>query len=57
MFRKYKYVLAVYEEKCFTKAAKRLFISQPSLSVAIRNIENMLGAPLFERSGAEIKPT
>lgn len=57
MFQKYKYVLAVYEEGSFTKAAKRLFISQPSLSVAIRNIEKQLGAPLFERCGSVIKPT
>lgn len=57
MFQKYQYVLAVYEERSFTKAAKRLFISQPSLSVAIRNLERELGSPLFERYAAEIKPT
>lgn len=57
MFQKYKYVLTVYEERSFTKAAKRLFISQPSLSVAIRNLEKEIGMPLFERSGSEIKPT
>lgn len=57
MFQKYKYVLAVYEERSFTNAAKRLFISQPSLSVAIRNLEKEIGAPLFERYTSEIKPT
>ncbi len=57
MFQKYKYVMAVYQERCFTKAAKRLFISQPSLSVAIRNIEKKVGMPLFERSGTMLKLT
>jgi len=57
MFQKYKYVLAVYEEHCFTKAAKRLFISQPSLSVAIQNIEKKVGMPLFERSGTALRLT
>lgn len=54
MFSKYKYVYAVYKEQNFTRAAERLFISQPSLSVAIKNIENEVGAPLFERSGGKV---
>ncbi len=57
MFQKYKYVLAVYEEQSFTAASKKLFISQPSLSVAIRNIEKEIGGMLFERSGSGVKPT
>lgn len=57
MFQKYKYVLAVYREQSFTAASKKLFISQPSLSVAIRNIEKEIGGPLFERSGTGVKPT
>lgn len=57
MFNKYKYVYAVYKERSFTQAAKRLFISQPSLSAAIKNIENAVGAPLFERCGGKIELT
>lgn len=57
MFQKYKYVLAVYQEQSFTGAAQKLFISQPSLSVAIRNVEKKIGGPLFERSGTGVKPT
>lgn len=57
MFQKYKYVLAVYREQSFTNAARALFISQPSLSVAIQNIEKQIGAPLFERSGSSVTPT
>ena len=57
MFQKYKYVLAVYREQSFTGAAQKLFISQPSLSVAIRKIEKEIGGVLFERSGSGVKPT
>ena len=57
MFQKYKYVLAVHQERCFTRAAARLFISQPSLSVAIHNIEKKVGMPLFERCGSTVRLT
>ena len=57
MFQKYKYVLAVYSEQSFTMAAQKLFISQPSLSVAIRKIEKEIGGMLFERSSSGVKPT
>lgn len=57
MFNKYEYVYAIYTEKSFTKAAKKLFISQPSLSAAIKNIEKKVGAPLFERSGSSVTLT
>ncbi len=57
MFSKYKYVYAVYKEQSFTRAARKLFISQPSLSAAIKNIETEVGAPLFERYGGKIKLT
>lgn len=57
MFGKYEYVYAVYKEKSFTKAAQKLFISQPSLSAAIKNLENKIGAPLFERTSSQITLT
>lgn len=57
MFNKLDYVYAVYKERNFTRAAEKLFISQPSLSAAIKNIENKLGAPLFDRSGSVITLT
>lgn len=53
MFSKYQYVYAVYKHGNFTKAAQSLFISQPSLSVAIKNIEEKVGAPLFDRTGSK----
>ena len=57
MFRKYDYVYAVYEEGSFTKAAKKLFISQPTLSVAIKSVEEEIGAPIFERDASGVKLT
>lgn len=57
MFRYMDYALAVYEEKSFTKAAEKLFISQPSLSLTIKKLEDMLGTPVFERAGKEIALT
>lgn len=57
MFSKYNYVYQVYKERSFTRAAEKLFISQPSLSVAIKNIEKKLGADLFERMGNTVRLT
>ena len=57
MFTKIDYVYAVYKEKSFTQAAKKLFISQPSLSAAIKTVEKSVGAPLFERTNNNITLT
>lgn len=57
MFKKARYVYAVYKEGSFTKAAQKLFISQPCLSAAIRQLEGQIGAPLFERKNTSIIPT
>lgn len=50
MFQGMEYVYTVYKEKSFSKAAKVLFISQPSLSATIKRIENRVGFPIFDRS-------
>ncbi len=44
-----KYLVALAEERHFGRAAARAFVSQPSLSAAIRNVEEELGVRLFER--------
>lgn len=49
-----KYVVAVAEEKHFGRAAERAFVSQPSLSAAVKNIEEELGVQIFERGKSEV---
>lgn len=50
MFTNKEYVLAIYREGSFSKAAERLYISQPSLSASIKRIESKLTVPIFNRS-------
>nr|WP_300823946.1 LysR family transcriptional regulator [uncultured Schaedlerella sp.] len=44
-----QYVVTVADEKNITRAAKKLFISQPSLSLSIQSLEREIGTPLFQR--------
>ncbi len=56
-FRHLQYFAAVYEEGSFTKAAERERCTQPALSAQVRNVEELVGAALFERSVAGAVPT
>ena len=57
MFKKMEYVYEVYKEKSFTRAAEKLYISQPCLSAAIKKIEEKIGMPIFERRYSAVRPT
>ena len=52
-----KYIVAVARERHFGRAAEACHVSQPTLSVAIRKLEDELGVPLFERGGTEVTVT
>ena len=52
-----KYIVAVAREKHFGKAAEACFVSQPTLSVAIKKLEEELQLMLFERSANEVTVT
>ncbi len=52
-----KYIVAVAREKHFGKAAEACFVSQPTLSVAVKKLEEELEVKLFERGGSEIAVT
>lgn len=57
MFYGMNYVMEVYKEQSFSKAAQNLYISQPALSAAVKKIEKKVGAPLFDRSVSPIQLT
>lgn len=52
-----KYIVAVAREKHFGKAAEACFVSQPTLSVAIKKLEEELEVKLFERNASEVAVT
>jgi LysR family hydrogen peroxide-inducible transcriptional activator len=52
-----KYIVAVARERHFGKAAEACFVSQPTLSVAIKKLEEELDVKLFERSANEVTVT
>ena len=52
-----KYIVAVSRQKHFGHAAEACFVAQPTLSVAIKKLEDELGVIIFERGGTEISMT
>ena len=56
-FQQLYYILEVAKERSFSKAAQKLFITQPSLSQSIQNLEQQLGIQLFDRTTTPISLT
>jgi len=52
-----RYLVNLDKERHFSRAAERSFVSQPTLSVALKKLEEELGVTLFERIRGEAKPT
>lgn len=44
------YIYKIYQEKSFSKAAEKLFLTQSALSMAVQRVEQRLGQPIFDRS-------
>ncbi len=57
MFKYADYIYKVYEERSFTAAAKKLFVSQPALSAMIKKAEEELGFKIFNRDTTPISLT
>ena len=52
-----RYLLAVAEHQSFTKAAEALYVSQPTLSQQVKQLEELLDVQLLDRSGRAIRLT
>lgn len=48
---------AVVERRSFSQAAERLGVTQPAVSLQVRNLEKRLGTQLLDRSGRRVEPT
>lgn len=55
--RQLTYLLEIAKHMNFTKAAEALHLTQPTLSKMVKNIEEELGATLFDRSGKYVQLT
>jgi LysR family hydrogen peroxide-inducible transcriptional activator len=52
-----RYIVALAQERHFGRAAEKCHVSQPTLSVAVKKLEEQLGVTLFERSAVDVKIT
>ena len=52
-----RYAYEVYKERSFSLAAKRLYVSQPALSLTIRKLEDELGLQIFDRTTKPVSLT
>ena len=55
--RSIRYLIAVADVQSFTRAAELLFVSQPTLSQQIKQLEDLLGVQLLDRSGRTVRLT
>lgn len=52
-----EYIYAIYQEKSFSKAAKKLYVSQPWLSSVVKKVEQEIKNPIFDRTTSPISLT
>ncbi len=56
-FNRKETIYTIYQEKSFSKAAQKLFVSQPSLSAMVKRVEDEVGTSLFDRTCKPIRMT
>ncbi|MFC6633786.1 hydrogen peroxide-inducible genes activator [Microbulbifer taiwanensis] len=52
-----RYIVTLAQEQHFGRAAERCYVSQPTLSIAVKKLEKELGVALFERSKTRVQAT
>jgi len=52
-----RYIVTLAQEQHFGRAAERCHVSQPTLSIAVKKLEDELGVALFERTKSRVQPT
>jgi len=52
-----KYIYTVYQCGSFSKAAEKLFLTQPALSISVQKAEHEVGMPLFNRDKKPLELT
>lgn len=52
-----RYIVTLAQEQHFGRAAERCFVSQPTLSIAVKKLEEELDVAIFERSKTRVSPT
>ena len=57
MEQEMEYIHTIYECGSFSKAAEKLYVTQPALSLAVKRTEERIGMQLFDRSGRTLKLT
>ncbi|MBR3357296.1 MAG: LysR family transcriptional regulator [Solobacterium sp.] len=57
MEQEMNYIYTIYECGSFSRAAEKLYMTQPALSIAVRRVEERLGTQLFDRSARTLKLT
>ncbi len=55
--KQFKIIEAIVEKCNYTEAAKSLFMTQPAISMQVKQIEEQIGMPLFERQGKRVTAT
>lgn len=52
-----QYIYTIWQEGSFSKAAQKLYLTQPALSIAVRKVEDRIGMPLFDRKHKPLRLT
>lgn len=57
LVRECEYIWTVYQERSFSRAAEKLYMTQPALSIAVKKFEESLGVALFDRRKSPLQLT